>query len=80
MKLGTLNVVVAYNMFKTDGPNGVRKTTTTITVRMGEMVFANRTVGGRYSQTDALREFKRFPAKFTPAADMTAETVKAIAA
>lgn len=80
MKLGTLNVVVAYNTFKTEGPNGVRKTTTAITVRMGDVVFATRTVGGRYSQTDALREFKRFPSRFTPAADMTAETVKAIAA
>jgi len=80
MKLGTLNVVVAYSMFKTEGPNGVRKTTTAITVRMGDVVFGTRTVGGRYSQTDALREFKRFPAKFTPAVDVAAETLKAIAA
>ena len=65
-KLGTLNVVVAYNTFKTEGPNGVRRTTTAITVRMGDVVFATRTVGGRYSQNDCAPRVQAVPQPLHP--------------
>jgi hypothetical protein len=80
MLIGTLNVVVRYIPVRTAGPNGRAKMTTEIVIRMGNEPFASRTVGGRYSQADALKEFKRFPDRFTPAKGKDAKLVAAIAA
>jgi hypothetical protein len=72
MLVGKLNVVV---VFRTEGV----KQYTDVQVRMGDVVMATRTLSGRFGQTNALKEFKRFPEKFKPVG-CELSTVKAIAA
>lgn len=77
MKIGTLNVGIHHS---TSRNNGKHKTLTTIFIRMGEMVIADRTTWGRWTTAQALKEFKRFPERFQPRKGWDAATIKAIAA
>jgi hypothetical protein len=60
--------------------NGRRLPATKIIVRMGGDKVAEREVGGVYNVDQALREFKRFPNKFTPMKDWDVPKLQAIAA
>lgn len=77
MMIGKLNCGV--RTFTQRGPH-VMKTLTTIFVRMGKEVIAERTIPGRWNESLALVEFKRFPDRFTPRATFTPATLKAVAA
>jgi len=50
-----LTAVVRY----TEGPNGRRKCLTEVMVKAGPLEVASKTLSGRYSQRQALMEFKR---------------------
>lgn len=77
MMIGKLNVGVS--IFTQRGP--IRnKVLTTIFVRMGKEVIAERTIPGKWNEAQALMEFKRFPDRFQPRPTFSAATLKAIAA
>jgi hypothetical protein len=76
----TMSAVIVYNTVKTAGPNGKVRTTTFVTIKMGDTPYASRTLSGRYSQQDAITEFKRFPTRFIPAQNVTLDILKALAA
>lgn len=77
MMIGKLNV--ATRTFTQRGPHTM-KTLTTIFVRMGKEVIAERTIPGRWNEAQALVEFKRFPARFTKRPTYAALDLKSIAA
>jgi len=79
-KIGTLNVGTRTFTQRTAGPNGVKRTLSQIFVRMGDTVIADRVIPGRWTEEAALKEFKRFPARFAPRAPFNAATVAAVAA
>jgi len=55
------------------------KTVTYVRIRAGETDYATRHLSGRYSQEQALTEFRRFPSKFNPTAKVNVDTLKALA-
>lgn len=46
---------------------GKCKFATLVTIYLGDLVVARATLGGKASPEDALREFNRFPSRFTKA-------------
>lgn len=78
MMIGKLNVGVS--TFTQRGVNGNKKVLTTIYVRMGKEVVAERTIPGRWNEAQALTEFKRFPDRFTKRPTYAALDLKGIAA
>ena len=77
-KIGTLNVGTRTFTSRTSGPNGRKRVLTTIFVRMGDMVVAERTIPGKWDNAAALTEFRRFPERFT-AEGWTREQLVAVA-
>lgn len=77
MMIGKLNVGVS--VF-TQRNGNVKKTLTTIYVRMGKEVIADRIIPGKWDEVQALKEFKRFPDRFTKRATYAALDLKAVAA
>jgi hypothetical protein len=55
------------------------KTTTFVSIFAGVDLEATRHLSGRYSQEQAMVEFRRFPEKFLPAVGATLETLKVLA-
>lgn len=43
---------------------GKCRTATRVTIRLGDMPVAVATLGGKATQNDALREFRRYPQRF----------------
>jgi len=81
MKIGSsLNVVVRVNTIHTAGPNGRRKTLSTLIVRMDGTPIADRVISGKWDANSALVEFRKFPNRFTGRTGFTPETLKAVAA
>jgi hypothetical protein len=80
MLIGKLNVGVSVFTTRTPGPNAVKRTLSTIYVRMGKEVIAERTIPGRWNEAQAMTEFKRFPDRFTKRPDYAALDLKSIAA
>ncbi len=76
MLIGKLNVGVSTF---TQRNGNVKKTLTTIYVRMGKEVIAERTIPGKWNEVQALREFRRFPDRFTKRPTCTLD-LKALAA
>lgn len=60
-----LTASVVYTENKTEGPNGVRKPLTECRIMAGTTVVASKTIAGRWSQMQALKEFKRLPKGWT---------------
>jgi hypothetical protein len=58
--INTLSAVVRY----VDG-TGKFSVATSITIMLGTLAIATHTLGGKYSQKQALTEFKRNPQNFT---------------
>ncbi len=78
MQANKLNVVVAYKVERKAFAKP--QTLTEIKVRLGEEVVASRTIPGRWSQKQALGEFKRFPTRFTQIAPLDLAGVATCAA
>jgi hypothetical protein len=78
MKIGTLNSVVYTRTER--GFNGVRKTLSDIQICMGKLIVARRTIPGRWPEAEAIKEFKRFPERFTPQGDFNSDNLKSFAA
>jgi hypothetical protein len=60
-----LTSVVRYTEVRTMGPNGRRKLLTEVVVKAGPLTVATKTLQGRFSQGQALVEFKRNPKGWT---------------
>jgi hypothetical protein len=56
-----LRAEVVYSEVRTAGPNGRRKALTTVKIVVGKAVVAEKAMQGRFSQRQALLEFKRNP-------------------
>lgn len=67
-----LNVVVRYEDQRREGPNGRKVRLTNISIRVGETIIARRVIPGMWSQSAALKEFRRFPETFTRTDDAPA--------
>jgi hypothetical protein len=80
MLIGQLNILCVPISQTTAGPNGRRKPLTRIIARMGKTPIAERTIPGKWSIAEALKEFRRFPERFMPAKGWTAATIASIAA
>lgn len=50
------------------GPNGRRFPVSYVTIQRSGQVIARATLGGSYTTADALREYRRLPQRFHPAA------------
>ncbi len=77
MLIGKLNCGV--DTF-TQRANGRQKVLTRIFVRMGQQVIADRVIPGKWTEVQALKEFRRFPERFTPRPSYDAALLKAVAA
>ena len=49
--------------------NKNRKSYSVVTISIGALDIARANLGGKYSETDAINEFKRNPKRFTPVGD-----------
>ena len=56
-----LTATVRYTEVRTEGPNGRRKLLTEVQIKAGAFDVASKTLAGRWSQQQAIREFKRLP-------------------
>ncbi len=75
-----LTITAAVRTFTQRGVNGVRKTLSTIYIKTsaGELL-AERTIPAKWDSASALREFKRFPSRFTPCGKNTPAMLEALA-
>lgn len=78
MLIGKLNCGVS--VFTQRGPNNTKKVLTTVYVRMGSEVIAERTIPGKWNEYQALMEFKRFPKRFTQRAEYKSLDLEKVAA
>ena len=60
-----LTSVIKYTEVRTLGPNGRRKLLTEVQIMAGPLKVASKTLSGRYSQRQALVEFKANPKGWT---------------
>lgn len=60
-----LTATVRYTEVRTQGPNGLRKFLTEVRIMAGQFEVASKTLAGRWSQQQAMREFKRLPKGWT---------------
>lgn len=81
MLIGKLNFVCLPRIIKNAGPHGaVKKPVTDISVRLGELEIAKATFGGTYRPSDAVKEFRKAPYRFSTVGETTRETLTALAA
>lgn len=59
----TISAVVTYRVEKRNFAKP--KTLTEVSIKAGAEVVAKRTMPGKWSQTQAMTEFRRFPTRFT---------------
>ena len=63
--VAALTAVVSFKEVKSEGPNGRRQIVTDCRIMAGDTLVASKSIAGRWSQSQALREFKRLPKGWT---------------